>query len=195
VLFEQRWAPAIRSGEVTVTFRRWKRRQAVAGHRYRTPVGLLDVTAVDEVDEAAVTDADAADAGYPSAAALVADLRPGDGTTLFRVRFRFVDEPDPRDERAADDTVTDDDVVDLDRRLDRLDRASPDGPWTARVLDLVAAHPGVRAGDLADLAGMARDPFKVRVRKLKGLSLTVSLDVGYRLSPRGEAYRRLTARR
>jgi hypothetical protein len=35
----------------------------------------------------------------------------------------------------------------------------------------------------------------VRVRNLKSLSLTVSLDVGYRLSARGEAYRRLTARR
>jgi hypothetical protein len=194
VLFEQRWAPAIRSGRVTVTFRRWKRRQAVPGRRYRTPVGLLDVIAVDEVDEGAVTDAEAADAGYPSAAALVADLRPGEGTALFRVRFRYVDEPDPRDQRAADGVVTDEDVTELDRRLERLDRASPDGPWTIRVLDLIAAHPAVRAGDLAELEGMARDAFKVRVRKLKSLSLTVSLDVGYRLSARGEAYRARSAR-
>ena len=32
-------------------------------------------------------------------------------------------------------------------------------------------------------------PFKRNVRKLKELGLTESLEVGYRLSPRGEAYR------
>jgi len=34
---------------------------------------------------------------------------------------------------------------------------------------------------------MARLPFKANVRKLKALGLTESLEVGYRLSPRGEA--------
>jgi hypothetical protein len=33
-------------------------------------------------------------------------------------------------------------------------------------------------------------PFKRDVRKLKELGLTESLEVGYRLSPRGRAYRR-----
>ena len=33
-------------------------------------------------------------------------------------------------------------------------------------------------------------PFKLDVRKLKGLGLTISLGTGYRLSPRGEAYLR-----
>ena len=31
-------------------------------------------------------------------------------------------------------------------------------------------------------------PFKVDVRKLKALGLTESLEVGYRLSPRGRAF-------
>jgi hypothetical protein len=34
---------------------------------------------------------------------------------------------------------------------------------------------------------MERQPFKLRVRRLKALGLTESLEVGYRLSPRGEA--------
>ena len=39
-------------------------------------------------------------------------------------------------------------------------------------------------------AQLGRDtqPFKLDVRKLKNLGLTLSLEVGYRLSPRGEAY-------
>jgi len=52
-------------------------------------------------------------------------------------------------------------------------------------------HPARRAGDLADMAGRERLAFKADVRKLKGLGLTQSLEVGYRLSSRGEAYLRL----
>ena len=36
--------------------------------------------------------------------------------------------------------------------------------------------------------GRERLPFKADVRKLKALGLTESLEVGYRLSPRGRAY-------
>jgi hypothetical protein len=65
MLFEQRfWEPIVR-GEVTVTFRRWKRRQVVAGHRYRTPRGMIEVTEVDVVTEDAITPHDAATGGYP----------------------------------------------------------------------------------------------------------------------------------
>jgi hypothetical protein len=48
----------------------------------------------------------------------------------------------------------------------------------------------VRAPDLAARMGRETLPFKRDVRKLKELGLTESLEVGYRLSPRGRAYRR-----
>jgi hypothetical protein len=57
------------------------------------------------------------------------------------------------------------------------------------VLDAIAAHPATRAPDLAASFGRETAPFKIDVRKLKNLGLTISLTVGYRLSPRGEAYR------
>ena len=41
---------------------------------------------------------------------------------------------------------------------------------------------------LAETLGWDRPEFKLQVRRLKALGLTISLDVGYRLSPRGEAY-------
>jgi hypothetical protein len=66
--------------------------------------------------------------------------------------------------------------------------ASAYGPWTAAVLEVIAARPGVRATDLAASFGRETQPFKLDVRKLKNLGLTISLEVGYRLSPRGEAY-------
>ena len=60
------------------------------------------------------------------------------------------------------------------------------------MLRLIADRPGVRAGDLAESLGRERLAFKADVRKLKSLGLTESLDVGYRLSPRGEAWIALT---
>lgn len=42
--------------------------------------------------------------------------------------------------------------------------------------------------------GRERDPFKLDVRKLKNLGLTQSFDVGYAISPRGEAYLAATHR-
>ena len=52
----------------------------------------------------------------------------------------------------------------------------------------------MRAADLAASFGRETQPFKLDVRKLKALGLTLSLEVGYRLSPRGEAYLRQTTR-
>ena len=56
------------------------------------------------------------------------------------------------------------------------------------MLRLIAERPAVRAGDLAESLGRERLAFKADVRKLKALGLTESLGVGYRLSPRGEAW-------
>ena len=188
MLFEQRFWEPIARGEVTVTFRRWKRRHALPGRRYRTAGGIIEVESVDVIDESAITEADARAGLHPSAAALVADLRGPPDLPLYRIRFHLVDEPDPRAVLAASDRLSDEDVDELRRRLDRLDRASAHGPWTMATLRLIEQRPAVRAGDLADEVGRERLPFKTDVRKLKNLGLTISLDVGYRLSPRGEAY-------
>ena len=52
---------------------------------------------------------------------------------------------------------------------------------------MIAARPGVRAATLAQRLGRDVPPFKRDVRKLKELGLTESLEIGYRLSPRGVA--------
>ena len=189
MLFEQRFWPAIADGSVTVTFRRWRRRQALAGRRYRTPVGIIEVDDIREVDPATISDRDARRSGYASAAAVRADLRGDADSPVYRIVFHAVAEPDPRAELAANAALTADDVGEITKRLDRLDRASPHGPWTRAVLDAIAAHPATRAPDLAASFGRETAPFKIDVRKLKNLGLTLSLPVGYMLSPRGEAYR------
>jgi hypothetical protein len=188
VLFEQRFWEPIARGEIAVTFRRWKRRQAVAGNRYRTAKAIIEADAVDIVTVGDITEADARAGGYDDAAALIADLRGTPDLDLYRIRFHVVDEPDPRATLAAQAVVGDEDRAEIDRRLDRLDTASSHGPWTRDTLWLIQRMPAVRAGDLADEVGRERLPFKTDVRKLKNLGLTISLGVGYELSPRGQAY-------
>ena len=195
MLFTQRFWPGIRDGSITMTFRRWKRRQVVAGHRYRTATGIVEVDAVDVVEAETIREAEALASGFPTVAALVAELRGDPGQPVYRVQFHRIDAPDPRDELAHDASLTAADVADLDRRLDRLDQAAKDGPWTAAVLDLITHHPGRRAPDLAEMLGRETQPFKIDVRKLKNLGLTLSLVVGYRVSPRGETYLRQSGRR
>jgi hypothetical protein len=195
VLLERRAREGILDGSVTVLVRRWRRPQATAGGVYRTAAGRIAVDEVTVVDPATLTDDDARPAGYATAEALRADLRGTDGDPVFLLRVRPADGPDPRAVLADDDRLTPADVAELDHRLDRLDHASSIGPWTMSILRAIQAEPGRRAGDLAAAAGRERLPYKTDVRKLKTFGLTISLPVGYRLSPRGEAYLRATTRR
>ena len=59
------------------------------------------------------------------------------------------------------------------------------------MLALIADRPAVRAPDLAASLGRDTLTFKRDVRKLKELGLTESLEVGYRISPRGAALLRI----
>jgi hypothetical protein len=188
MLIQARFREAIASGAVTLTFRRWKRPQVVAGNTYRTAAGRIVVDAVDVVDPQRITDADAKRAGFSSRAELLGELRGALDVPTYRIRFRPADGPDPRAQLAATVTLSDDEIIDLRVRLARLDRASSHGSWTTDVLRAIADRPGVRAADLAASFGRETQPFKVDVRKLKNLGLTLSLEVGYRVSPRGEAY-------
>ena len=211
-------AAGVADGSVTLAFRRWQRPDVRPGSRFRTPAGVVEVTSVDVVDPATLTDDDARAAGLPDVATLLGLLdpdavarrrstarygrstvaageAPADTSTwpVHRVGLTWAG-PDPRVALREQADLSDEEVAAIDARLDRLDRASSHGPWTAATLDLVRRRPHVRAPDLAAELGRERDPFKIDVRKLKGLGLTQSFDVGYALSPRGEAYLARTRR-
>jgi hypothetical protein len=193
VLFPKRLWEGIAAGSVTAAYRRWERPRVLTGRRYRTPSGIIEVESIDQVAPDEIDDRDAHSAGYLSAAELVAELRGDPRSPVWRVRFQKVDEPDPRQLLSETADLAKSDVDQIEQRLARLDKASPNGAWTESALASIAESPAVRAGDLAASLGVERDVFKRNVRKLKELGLTWSLERGYRLSPRGEAY--LTAKR
>jgi hypothetical protein len=143
---------------------------------------LLEVCSVSEVGVNSITDAEARRAGSPSAEALRARLdEQGHDGRVWRIEFRCVG-ADDRIARRNDATLDAGKVAKLEARLARM------GDWARRTLELIAEHPGVVSATLAKKMKMERPAFKLNVRKLKELGLTESLEVGYRLSPLGEAF-------
>jgi hypothetical protein len=171
----------LRDGTITLTVRKWTRPQAKVGGRYKTGGGQLEVDALAKVPAATISDADAVRAGCSDRVDLLRVIKATDDDVVYRIEFHRVGD-NPVDELALDDDLSAEDVAAVTARLDRM------GDWAIDTLRLIEAKPAVRAGDLADELGRERLPFKADVRKLKRLGLTESLEVGYRLSPRGRAY-------
>jgi hypothetical protein len=184
VLFPARTLDQIATGEVTLAFRRWKHPRVKVGTRLRTRVGLVEVVAVEPVAQREVTADDARRAGFSSVRTLIAAGRGRPGR-LHRVELRFAG-VDPRIALRERAELSDAERSELLARLARMDAARRAGPWTATVLRLIERRPATRAPDLAASLGLKTAPFKRDVRKLKELGLTESLEIGYRLSPRGK---------
>ena len=184
----------LKDGTVDRAFRRWERPRVRAGGSQRTAIGVIGFASVEAVERDELGEEDAAGAGFASLGELLAALDRRTDRPIYRIRLRLLG-PDPRvelRERLPDDVEHDE----IERRLDRLDRVSRHGPWTREVLAAIRDSPRVPAVELAARFGREKMPFKLDVRKLKELGLTVSLRPGYRLSRRGESVlARLTRRR
>jgi len=186
MLFRKAQWAGLADGSITVAFRYQKRPTVRAGGTLQSPAGLLGIDSVTPIGLRDIDVASARRAGYDTAAAARADLGPRPPEKqLYRVEFHLVGE-DPRVALRAVDELSADDRAALLARLARLDAAAGE-PWTRAVLRLIADNEGVVSTLLAPQVGMERPAFKLNVRKLKASGLTESLEVGYRISPRGRA--------
>lgn len=188
MLLRQDVLDGIRDGRITLAFRRWRRPTVRNGGTLMTAAGQLEIVSVERIDVGDITAAEARRAGFDTVAAVVSALGEGDGE-VYRIALGAL-RADPRVALRESAELTEAERASLKARLERLDAHAADGPWTRRTLELIAKHPGVRAGDLCRQMKQEMVPFKRNVRKLKALGLTESLEVGYRLSPRGRAYLR-----
>jgi hypothetical protein len=191
VLINQATAQGIADGTITLVLRRWDAPRAKVGGTQRTSAGTIRIDdVVERPPRYRVTAAQARAAGFPDARSAQAELdrRPAKHTYLISVSYLA---PDERPDLAADDRLTPDGVAAISARLARWDSSGT--PWTRQYLEMIGGNEAVRAPDLAERVGLDVPRFKRRVRQLKGLGLTISLDVGYRLSPRGRAFLRHTS--
>jgi hypothetical protein len=173
----------IRDADIDLAFRRWDRPRLLVGTRMRTTVGLIEVTSVDRVRT--ITKADAARAGA-SRTELLKLMAGKEPAPIYRIGLRYAGE-DPRISLRDKADLSPNERAALLARLERFDRASRNGPWTRDMLALIERSPARRAPDLAAELGRDTLSFKRDVRKLKELGLTESLEIGYRLAPRGAA--------
>jgi hypothetical protein len=181
MLFRSDILKGIAEGRVTLAFRRWRRRPPADGSTLRSPVGVLRLDRITIVDEGDISPDDVRRTGM-SADELRTSIT-GEGE-LLRIELHLAGD-DPRlalRERPPNDV----ELRAVVARLARIDAASA-SPWTTRYLNLIADQPGVVSRVLARQVEAEVPPFKRRVRQLKEFGLTESLEVGYRLSPRGRA--------
>ena len=189
LLFKKPFWDGLRSGAITLTYRRWQKPHVRPRGRYRChPIGVLEVDDIARVAVASITEDDAQRAGFATRAELIAYLEElgalEPATEVYRVALHHGGDGD-RVELALEDTLAAADVAAIRARLARFDKPKR---WTQRTLALIDEHPRVAASRLAKMVKRETQPFKIDVRKLKKLGLTQSFEVGYEISPRGRAY-------
>lgn len=186
MIFTTAIAGQIASGQVGIVYRRWASPRVRAGSLLHTTAGMVRIEAVDQIDAALLTDADAAAAGEQTLDHLLGTFRGDPADPVFKITVCYHG-PDPRGKLSADTDLDAEDLAEIDSALARLDRRAT-RPWTERTLWAIAANPGQRSRRLADDLDSDQAELKLNIRKLKNLGLTLSLDTGYQISPRGRRY-------
>jgi hypothetical protein len=184
MLFREPFLKGVKKGKLTTAFRRWKQPRVKVGTRMRTSIGVVEVLALEPIMEIEITSTDVERAGYKTRAELMQDLGAVSEGQLYRVTLKYGGE-DPRIQLRNDADLTDEEFETIKKKLRGYER---DGAWTRKTLKLIEKHEATLAAKLAEKMDMEKYAFKTRVRQLKELGLTESLDVGYRLSPRGKEF-------
>ena len=186
MLFQRRFHERIVNGEIGCTVRIWQRPHVKVGGRYGLGRGAVVVDKIHETRLDDITLALARRCGFASLADLLKVAKHGPGERVFVIDFHYDGKAGAR-AKPATGAVSAEELAELVRRLEAMDRRSRIGAWTLATLRAIEARPGVLAARLASSLGRPRDEFKRDVRKLKNLGLTLSLEIGYRLTPKGEA--------
>jgi hypothetical protein len=94
VEFSKELREDVLSGEITVSFRLWRRRKVLPGRRYRVGPGWIEIDSIELVPFSSIDSGDVRRAGEPDLEALrsrAAHAGPIDGNTLlYRIEFHPV---------------------------------------------------------------------------------------------------------
>ena len=180
--FKKPFKEAIARGQLTLTFRNWQRPQVKVGGQYNIPPhGAIEVTSLSQLPFSDVTSKQAQAAGFSSCADLQKTLGVSLSSLVWRVEFEYLGSNAVN--QAPTDVLSADELAACAQKLAGYDKSYR---WTQLTLQLIDQTPGTRAADLAHQVGLDVVVFKRNVRKLKALGLTESLEVGYRLTARGQ---------
>ncbi|TYR32212.1 hypothetical protein FXV77_19630 [Sphingobacterium phlebotomi] len=187
MLFKGIHLQGIRSGEITMAFRKWQKVSVNTGSLLHTSVGLLEIGKVEAIKENDITDKDAIRAGFTDKRQLLKSFPHNSTGTIFKIAVRY-HSADPRIKLREQTELSEQQFKDLKGQLKRLDRYSKQGDWTEKILMTIKDNPNLHAIGIAKLTGFEKEWLKLNIRKLKNLGLTISHNVGYELSPLGNEY-------
>lgn len=182
MIFKLHHLMGIKSGDICLAFRRWEKPNVKEGSTIRNEMGVIRIDSIQRITEDSITKTDAKKAGYDTVESLLKDLNKFPKGSVYKIKLRY-QSADPRLELREKTSLSDEEFQKIKTKLDRFDKTR--GPWVLKTLKLIEKYPERRAGDLADILKMDRLDFKLNVRKLKNLGLTISHGVGYSISSLG----------
>ncbi len=187
MLFKEKHLSGIKSGRITLAFRRWQKASVKTGSLLHTSIGLIEIRKVETVNEIDITDDDALNAGFLDRNQLLESFAQNNTGLIFKISVRYHSD-DPRIKLREQTELSEQQFADLRKKLEQLDNYSKQGSWTKRILLVIKDNPNLHATGIAKLTGFEKEWLKLNIRKLKNLGLTISHNVGYELSPLGKEY-------
>ena len=187
MLFKQQHLAGIKTGDITLAFRKWKKPTVKKGSLLKTAIGQIEIGTIEEVDIASISALEAQMAGFNSLDQLLRLLQKVNEGSIYKIGLAY-HSPDPRVELRSKEELTNEEFHQLKKKLERLDQYSKTGAWTREVLESIRQNPKLKAADLAVLLSKEKDWLKINIRKLKNLGLTISHNPGYEISPLGKAF-------
>lgn len=189
MLFKQKILTEIKSGKVSLAFRKWKKASVKKGTILKTSVGLIEIVNVTPTTEEKITGKDAINAGFSTKEELLQSFWNNESTGLYKITVRYHSE-DPRVALREQQHLSQEAFISIQKRLERLDLGKQ-GAWTIKVLEAIQQPPRMRAIDLSGITGFEKEWLKINIRKLKNIGLTISHETGYEIAPRGIAYMKM----
>lgn len=185
MLFKKKFLTLIENGEIHTAFRRWTRPSVSESGTLLTPVGQLRIKSIDKVEYSQITDDEIVQAGYRNRKELDKELAFRDKGDIYKIDFNL-ECADPRIELRDNTKISTDEMNEIIGKLKRYDTSGKVRNWTLKVLEIVDREPGKYAIEYSTRLGYEKEWFKLNIRKLKNLGLTISLSDGYEISPRGK---------
>lgn len=184
MLFKKKFLDLIEQGEIKIAFRKWTRPSVTESKTLLTPAGLLRIKSVKIIDYDQITDHEIVQAGYADRKELDKELAFKETGDIYKIEFDL-EGVDPRIALRKNSNISNAEMTKILDKLKRLDTSGKVKNWTFKVLDLLDREPGKYAIEYSTQLGYEKEWFKLNIRKLKNLGLTISLTDGYEISPRG----------
>ena len=187
MLFKTKFLALIKAKKIETAIRKWTRPTVKENGTLITAVGQLCITSVKKIKYNEITDEEVNKAGYSGREELDTELSYKNAGEIYIITFRLEGE-DPRIELRQNNNITPNELAALQKKLQALEVRSKVEGWPLRILEAVNNQPGLYAIQYANKLGYEKIWFKLHIRKLKNLGLTISLENGYEISPRGQAF-------